>query len=421
MDRATLDGNIPASCNEDCYDSSSKRFIDVGHHGRVKGLNRNRRAGTKDFSNATKPDAKTDDTTLEASARRQGIPTLNKYEKCISVTGLGCLSALGCRSKIIRKIAFHPPDPAGYIVREIDENYELSVMIWSGYIEVPMIISPQCDVFFTYLKTSKKSHIACYLINKKSTHLETTPCIIYSNGNSCDIGYCFHEHYRMCERLKVNMIAYDYTGYGWSETLPSESHIYADIRAAYKYALSLNIPPSKIILYGKSLGTAPTCDLMSDPKVEVSGAIIHSAMMSGLRVFVGNMKQSTVYDCFRNIDKIKNSRCPVMMIHGQSDVEIPILHSQMLYKAAIGRLGGKGNGGMCSKSKPKTIQSIVDINKDKVEDIWNEHDDVIEGWRNYACSWWPASCGHNDIEEKTKEFFYVRLDQYITTIMKFNS
>ena len=76
--------------------------------------------------------------------------------------------------------------------------------------------------------------------------------------------------------LHVNIFAYDYTGYGFSNRdstapvstptpiPPSEEHFYADIVAAYKYLVhDRQVDPSSIILYGRSIGSGPSCYLAS--------------------------------------------------------------------------------------------------------------------------------------------------------------
>lgn len=48
----------------------------------------------------------------------------------------------------------------------------------------------------------------------------------------------------------MNILAYDYTGYGISEGEPSEEACYADIEAAFAYLVNVKkSPSSKIILY----------------------------------------------------------------------------------------------------------------------------------------------------------------------------
>ena len=56
--------------------------------------------------------------------------------------------------------------------------------------------------------------------------------------------------------LHVNILAYDYTGYGLNENKPSEEDCFADIEAAFDYAIDiLGIPEKEIVLWGRSLGS----------------------------------------------------------------------------------------------------------------------------------------------------------------------
>lgn len=93
------------------------------------------------------------------------------------------------------------------------------------------------------------------------------------------------------KEMRVNVFAYDYEGYGksngccWFTSRPklnheinlsfnypgscSESHCYDDIDAAYNYLIDKkNIRPENIVLYGRSLGTGPSCYLAQRLKRE---------------------------------------------------------------------------------------------------------------------------------------------------------
>ncbi|RHY32806.1 hypothetical protein DYB32_002226, partial [Aphanomyces invadans] len=49
---------------------------------------------------------------------------------------------------------------------------------------------------------------------------------------------------------QVNVMAYDYTGYGISLGVPSEEAVYSDVEAAFAYLVDVKkTPPSRIILY----------------------------------------------------------------------------------------------------------------------------------------------------------------------------
>ncbi|CAG2062901.1 unnamed protein product [Timema podura] len=85
--------------------------------------------------------------------------------------------------------------------------------------------------------------------------------------------------------------------YGVSTGKPSEKNLYADIDAAW-HALRTRygISPENIILYGQSIGTVPTVDLAS--RYEVGAVILHSPLMSGMRVAFPNTKRTWLFDAF---------------------------------------------------------------------------------------------------------------------------
>jgi abhydrolase domain-containing protein 17 len=56
------------------------------------------------------------------------------------------------------------------------------------------------------------------------------------------------------------------------------------------------ISPENIILYGQSIGTVPTVDLAS--RFEVAAVILHSPLMSGMRVAFPNTKRTWFFDAF---------------------------------------------------------------------------------------------------------------------------
>ena len=68
--------------------------------------------------------------------------------------------------------------------------------------------------------------------------------------------------YRFLRGLPANVLAVEYRGYGHSEGSPREKGIYLDAQAAYDYlARQRGIPPSRLISYDQSLGTAVAVSL----------------------------------------------------------------------------------------------------------------------------------------------------------------
>ena len=135
------------------------------------------------------------------------------------------------------------------------------------------------------------------------------------------------------------MLAYDYTGYGLSLSegeRPSEADVLADVEAAFHYLTSvLNIKAETVILYGRSLGSGPSChlaQLQSKRGHPVAGVILQSPLMSAFRVAL-KLRFSLPGDVFCNIDKVPFIDSPVFIIHGTRDEVVPFSHGQELYLA----------------------------------------------------------------------------------------
>ena len=113
----------------------------------------------------------------------------------------------------------------------------------------------------------------------------------------------------------VNIIVYDYTGYGVSEIRKSsEESICRDLEAVLKWT---NAPLSNIILWGFSLGTVPTISVGA--KYEVGGVILQSPLAS-VSTFLDDSEEeidSNPYDTdsFSNLENIHKINVPIIIFH----------------------------------------------------------------------------------------------------------
>ncbi|XP_028116820.1 alpha/beta hydrolase domain-containing protein 17B-like isoform X1 [Camellia sinensis] len=126
---------------------------------------------------------------------------------------------------------------------------------------------------------------------------------------------------------------YDYSGYGASSGEPSESNTYADIDAVYEcLETEYGISQEDLILYGQSVGSGPTLYLAAKlPRLR--GVVLHSAILSGLRV-VCHVKFTFCFDIYKNVNKIRKVKCPVLVIHGTEDEIVNWFHGNGLWKMA---------------------------------------------------------------------------------------
>lgn len=94
----------------------------------------------------------------------------------------------------------------------------------------------------------------------------------------------------------------------------------------FRYGLAAE----NIILYGQSIGTVPTVDLAT--RFEVGAVILHSPLMSGMRVAFPNTKRTWFFDVFPSIDKVSKVHSPVLVIHGTDDEVIDFSHGISIYE-----------------------------------------------------------------------------------------
>ena len=135
-----------------------------------------------------------------------------------------------------------------------------------------------------WLNTSKGSRIPAFFIERPNAQVT----ILFSHGNAEDLGMIYDWFNDLARVLRVNIMAYDYTGYGKSNGSPCEESCYADIEAAYQYLQEVRrVQPEQIVLYGRSLGSGPSCYLASKTAKEgqsVGGVILQSPLLSAYRV-----------------------------------------------------------------------------------------------------------------------------------------
>ena len=187
--------------------------------------------------------------------------------------------------------------------------------------------SPGEDVFLT---TSDGLKIHGWYV----THPEARHSILYFHGNAGNLkgrGGMIGQ----LQDLPANVLAIDYRGYGRSEGTPDEPGLYLDARAAYDW-LAERADPSTIIVYGKSLGGGPACEIAAT--VPCGGLILESAFSSApdmayrvMPLFPARYFMKTKFD---NASKVATLKIPKLFMHSRNDEVIPFVLAERLYAAA---------------------------------------------------------------------------------------
>lgn len=268
-----------------------------------------------------------------------------------------------CPSRIAAKLAFIPPEPTYEFVSEDNGEYSFAVTEraeWQFSDREKDLI----DAFYT--RTTRGNKIACMFVRCCSTARFT---ILFSHANAVDLGQMSSFYWGLGTRMNCNIFSYDYSGYGVSGGKPSEKNLYADIDAAWQALRTrYGISPENIILYGQSIGTVPTVDLAA--RYEVGAVILHSPLVSGMKVAFPNTRRTWFFDAFPSIDKIPKVNSPTLIIHGTQDEVIDFSHGLTIFEKC-----------------PKAVEPL-----------------------------WVEGAGHNDIElypiylERLKRFITVELE-----------
>ncbi|XP_034674821.1 alpha/beta hydrolase domain-containing protein 17C-like [Vitis riparia] len=88
--------------------------------------------------------------------------------------------------------------------------------------------------------------------------------LLYSHGNAVDLGQLYDLFVQLKVNLRVNLMGYDYSGYGASIGKPGESNTYADIEAVYEcLETEYGVSQEDLILYGQSIRSGPTLHLVA--------------------------------------------------------------------------------------------------------------------------------------------------------------
>jgi len=162
--------------------------------------------------------------------------------------------------------------------------------------------------------------------------------LLISHGNAENIYIVYQWVLKyLAKFVNVNVVIYEYTGYSeeTKEFSCSEQYCYNDAEAAYNYIIyDLKVPPERIVLFGRSLGSGPSCYLAE--KYPVGGLFLNSGFMSVFRVAF-KFRWTLPGDMFPNIDRIKNIKCPVCIVHSIRDEIIPFYHAREMYKNSVNK------------------------------------------------------------------------------------
>jgi len=181
--------------------------------------------------------------------------------------------------------------------------------------------------------------------------------VLYCHGNAGNISHRLGACGALLE-TGVNLLLFDYRGYGRSEGRPSEEGTYLDAQAAYRWLRQQGFDPRHILAFGESLGGAIAVELAL--RERLCGIVLQSSFTSipdvGAELFPWlpvRWLATILYDSRAKLGKVK---VPVMVMHSRSDRLVRFRHAEANFAAAnepklLCELAGDHNDSLSDRKK----------------------------------------------------------------------
>lgn len=167
-------------------------------------------------------------------------------------------------------------------------------------------------------------------------HPEARGTILYCHGSSGSIVHRVDVFVGLA-RLRMNVLAFDYRGYGQSAGVPSEHGLFTDVRAAYDHLVGpLAQQPERLLLFGHSLGGAVAIDAARD---RAAAGLVVEASFTDLKDMARTLYPQLPlhWVCrneFRSVEKVAELRLPKLFVHGTADATVPLGVGRRLFEVA---------------------------------------------------------------------------------------
>jgi fermentation-respiration switch protein FrsA (DUF1100 family) len=159
--------------------------------------------------------------------------------------------------------------------------------------------------------------------------------VLYLHGNAGHIG---HRAYRLgpLRSLGWGVLLLEYRGYAGNPGRPSEAGLVTDALAGYAALQAMGIQPSRILLWGESLGSGVAVRLAA--RHQVAAVLLEAPYTSitdmAWRRFPFVPVRWLLLDHFDSLRNVQTVRAPILIMHGARDAIIPVSMGRALYRAA---------------------------------------------------------------------------------------
>jgi uncharacterized protein len=188
--------------------------------------------------------------------------------------------------------------------------------------------------------------------------------VLLLHGNAGNIGDRV-PHVELLAGAGFDVLAFDYRGYGRSTGRPGEQGTYLDARAALEALRGQDgVDPARVFYVGESLGGAIALELaLASPP---AGLVLQSTFTSVrdmARLHYPLIPPALVPDAYPSLRRIGRLRAPLLVLHGERDEIVPVMHADALLEAAAGpkrmqHFAGAGHNDLVVGAGPAWVRAI---------------------------------------------------------------
>ncbi len=160
--------------------------------------------------------------------------------------------------------------------------------------------------------------------------------VLFSHGNAGNMSHRL-DSIKIFNDLGLDVLIFDYRGYGESDGSPSEQGTYKDGDAVWRYLTEYRaIADAEIIVFGRSLGAAIATYIASEHTP--GGLIVESGFTSvpdlAAKIYPWLPVRWLTRIIYPNAERLQKVSSPVLVIHSRDDEIIPFDQGQMLFNLA---------------------------------------------------------------------------------------